>query len=171
MEEKGSQDQKPKTNVYDAILQVFIEAIQRGVLIPLLLAVLVAALWLGTLWLFPESRRADEVHAFFDGIKRLWWIGYSVALLVGAGWYAHWRWVKHRNQWEINRMADERNHWQKVAYELKAALEKAGFNVAIPGASPPVPDKSLAGPIISSTEPPKNPGLFDQFDDFGEGKR
>ena len=158
---------KPATNIYDAILQVFIEAIQRGALVPLLLAVVVVVLWLGTLWVLPEGSRPEHVKLFLLQLKHFWWTGYGLSIFIILAWYFHWRWFKARWNGEMDRLAEERNRWQSITYELKAAIESMEARLPdvrgrnqLDGLESSSADRPQ---IKSSTDTPSSPVLFDNF--------
>lgn len=108
----------------------------------------------------------EAIRSFFDGAKRLWWLGYVLTVIVSLGWFVHWRWFKARQEWEIDRLAEERNRWQKATYELKNAIGDIASKLPGSGGGQEVmlSQNDEGKPrIVSSTETPQSPTLFDTF--------
>lgn len=108
---KGPNPPNLRPNMWGAIMTMVVAAIDKGQL-PL---VLIAAVLIVLIYRMPTSDVAPFARYLLDVLERGHIIGYIIGMVALIGWFIHSRWLRKSISSEFGKIADERDHYQKLA--------------------------------------------------------
>ncbi|MBI3234214.1 MAG: hypothetical protein HYZ42_09265 [Bacteroidetes bacterium] len=111
---------KTKTGFFEMIRAVLVAAINKGQL-PISLLFVIALILVCRI---PNSELPKLANSFIHGLENYHLLGWILSAISAFGWVFTSRWQRRVHSEEMDRVADEKSHWQQENNSTKLSTTK-----------------------------------------------